>query len=88
MVLISCLDSVEGAKGLGVLFSMGEFRMVNNGKSFGLYLKAKSIDPSQIELGIKGILRVQYKLSSVNRICGLMLINTNVFPCTQISMLQ
>lgn len=36
MVLISCLDSVEGAKGMGELFSMGEFRMVNNGKSFGL----------------------------------------------------
>lgn len=50
MVLISCLDSVEGAKGLGELFSMGEFRMADNGKSFGLYLKAKSIDPSQIKM--------------------------------------
>lgn len=36
MVLISCLDSVEGARGLGELFSICEFRMVNNGKSFGL----------------------------------------------------
>lgn len=45
MVLISCLDSVEGARGLGELFSICEFRMVNKWQVFWLVMKAKTEDP-------------------------------------------